>query len=82
MSRNDHLWRDEASCYKEGIDTEAFFPEVGETVHRTVVQLCKACPVQAECLAYAVSIPELQGYWAGTYYRDRYKLRKQLQTAK
>ena len=81
MSRNDHLWRDEAACFKEGIDTEEFFPEVGETVHKTVVELCKSCPVKEECLAYAMSIPELHGYWAGTYFRDRAKLRR-LQTAK
>lgn len=81
MKRNQYLWRDQAACAREGINTDDFFPEVGETVHRTVIQICKSCPVQAECLEYALSIPELLGYWAGTYPRDRYKLRKRLPTA-
>jgi WhiB family redox-sensing transcriptional regulator len=36
---------------------------------------CDACPVQVECLAYALSHPDERGIWAGTTENDRRKIR-------
>ena len=38
-------------------------------------QLCARCTVRAECLRYALAVPDLVGYWAGTNERERRKLR-------
>ena len=71
----DWVWQDDSACAKEGIHVDDFFPEVGVAVHNTVKMICRSCPVQEQCLAYALSIPDLQGYWAGTYYKDRQRAR-------
>lgn len=39
-------------------------------------RLCKGCPVQTACLAYAVARPELEGIWGGCTERQRAELRK------
>jgi adenine-specific DNA glycosylase len=36
---------------------------------------CDACPVQKDCLAYALSYPDLRGIWAGTTENGRRRIR-------
>jgi WhiB family redox-sensing transcriptional regulator len=38
--------------------------------------VCEACPVRRDCLAYALSAPELVGIWAGTDERERRRMRR------
>lgn len=62
---------------------DAFFPEdaengVMELEQRKIAKkLCNGCPVQAECLAYALDAREEYGIWGGyTLYQRRELQRK------
>lgn len=59
-------------------DPEAWFVNTSQGRSREVVNvknLCKACPVQKECLSYAIANPELVGIWGGLTSRERSRLR-------
>ena len=67
-------WMADANC--AGVDPELFFPQRGEsTVEAKAV--CRACPVRAQCLDYALSINERNGIWGGTSERQRRTIREQ-----
>ena len=66
-------WRDEALCAQ--VDPEIFFAEKGGTP-APARRVCAACPVQAECLAYAVADDSLHGIWGGLTERERRKVRQ------
>jgi WhiB family redox-sensing transcriptional regulator len=51
-----------------------FFPEKSD-VTDTVKKVCSNCTVKTECAAFAISIPEISGYWGGTTERQRQKHR-------
>lgn len=54
-----------------------FFPTRGEDLDHAKA-ICALCPVQAECLQYALAAPDLlQGVWAGTSAQERRDLRRQ-----
>jgi WhiB family redox-sensing transcriptional regulator len=55
-------WADEALCAQT--DPELFFPEKGGSV-REAIATCRACPVAAECLDYALANNERFGVWGG-----------------
>ena len=70
-------WRDEAACRTEG--TALFFPKVpnfgrnraGAIAARheadeTAKAVCRTCPVQVECLSYALVHRQDDGIWGGT----------------
>ena len=62
-------WRDSAACRAFGVDPEWFFPiseQDTETIERATA-ICAQCPVQAECLAWAMrpEAPERAGIWGG-----------------
>jgi hypothetical protein len=61
-------WTIDALCAK--IDTDMFFPDKGGST-REGKQVCGACPVRAECLAYALANHERFGIWGGYTERDR-----------
>ena len=65
-------WQTMAACRGEPV--EMFIPDRGGPTTRAK-QLCASCPVQPECLKYALAIPDLVGYWAGTNERERRRLR-------
>lgn len=65
-------WQTLAEC--KGEPVELFIPDRGGPSARAK-QLCARCPVRAECLKYALAIPDLVGYWAGTNERERRRLR-------
>ena len=61
-----------------GSDPDAWFPELHQANAREVKvakNLCGQCPVQKECLIYAMGNPELQGIWGGLTPRERSVLR-------
>jgi len=45
-------------------DPEAFFPDEGGSV-RAANRICSQCPVQAECLSFALTNNERFGIWGG-----------------
>src|ERR1700688_2300680 len=65
-------WQTRAACRGERVAT--FIPDRGGPTARAK-QLCSRCTVQAECLKYALAVPDLVGYWAGTNERERRRLR-------
>jgi WhiB family redox-sensing transcriptional regulator len=51
-------------------DPEAFHPVRGESTRRAKA-VCLACPVRAECLAFALARGERDGVWGGLSPRER-----------
>ena len=59
-------------------DPAAFFPP-GDDATQETRDICAACPVRAQCLAYAVTANERFGIWGGLDPQERHTLRKRLQ---
>ena len=72
-------WQTLGACRGERV--EMFIPDRGGPTARAK-QLCARCTVRAECLRYALAVPDLVGYWAGTNERERRKLRAAKRRAK
>ena len=58
-----------ASC--AGVGSEPFF----DTRKHDARRLCRACPLQALCLSYAMAV-DVQGIWGGTTYSERCRTRR------
>ena len=67
-------WRDDAACVQNAGEVD-FFPERGESV-RAAKAVCAQCPVQSECLEYAMQWNHLSGVWGGLSERERRHLRR------
>jgi WhiB family transcriptional regulator, redox-sensing transcriptional regulator len=66
-------WVSRGAC--RGAPTDLFFPEEpGEA--EAAIQVCRRCPVRAECAAYALGIPGLEGIWGGLTEADRRRHRR------
>ena len=64
-------WRDQALCAQA--DPEEFFPEKGGSTARAKA-ICRACPVAAECLQWALDHEERWGIWGGLSVKERARL--------
>ena len=73
-------WFSKAACAKA--DPEIFFPPRDKKLYRKIALEAKsycfgtntanpACPVQQECLWYAVNSDEMHGIWGGYSHRER-----------
>lgn len=69
----DTTWMDRGECV--GCDPELMFPQRGEPTSEAK-QTCAACEVRAECLEYALAVPERHGIWGGKSERERLRLRR------
>jgi WhiB family redox-sensing transcriptional regulator len=70
-------WRHQAACKDQ--DPEYWFPvdAPGRTpAHRRAISICQSCPVQAECLTWALDNHEFYGIWGGTTARQRADMRR------
>lgn len=68
-------WRDLAAC--RDLDPALFFPDDGDTVGvERAKQTCAACPVDWECLSYAVWTNQTEGIWGGTTKGERRRFRR------
>lgn len=65
-------WMGHALCRE--VDTDLFFPEHGGNP-RQAVRVCRECPVQEDCLSYALSIGPVHGVWGGTTETERRRMR-------
>ena len=65
---SDQDWRAEALCSKT--DPEIFFSP-GALEHKVAKRICRLCPVQSECLVYAMEAPIDHGIWGGLTERER-----------
>jgi WhiB family redox-sensing transcriptional regulator len=74
-------WAERALCAQA--DPDAFFPEKGQhAVAKTAIRICRACPVRAQCLDFALSGADTwggiaTGIWGGTTPAQRNQLRQQ-----
>lgn len=64
----DPAWRTRGVC--QTVDPEVFFPAPSEPAD-AAVDLCRTCPVQGPCLAWALEAGDLHGVWGGTTARER-----------
>ena len=76
----DYTWRNQATC--RDTDPELFFP-VG-TTGQALLQIAKAksvccqCPVNGECLDFALETNQDTGIWGGTSEDERRNIRRQM----
>ena len=79
LANAEYGWRSEALC--RDTDPELFFP-IG-TTGAALVQIeharavCRQCPVQADCLDFALSTNQDSGIWGGTSEEERRALRRE-----
>jgi len=67
-------WMDAGAC--NGEEPNLFFPEKGEMGKvRKAKLVCKECPVQKQCLRYALKDRDIVGIWGGTTDRERQTMR-------
>jgi WhiB family transcriptional regulator, redox-sensing transcriptional regulator len=64
-------WEQAALCAQT--DPEAFFPETGQSAPGAKA-VCRACPVQGECLESALANDERFGVWGGLSEQERREL--------
>jgi WhiB family redox-sensing transcriptional regulator len=79
LANAEYGWRSEALC--RDTDPELFFP-IG-TTGAALVQIeharavCRQCPVQTDCLDFALSTNQDSGLWGGTSEEERRVLRRE-----
>lgn len=64
-------WSVDALCGQ--VDPDLWFPEKGGST-REAKRVCTGCPVQPDCLAYALENAERFGIWGGLSERERRRL--------
>ncbi len=70
----DQDWRSQGLCARN--DPELWFA-VGALEHKMAKAICRDCPVQRACLAYAMEEPVDHGIWGGLTERERRRFRRQ-----
>ena len=72
-----HEWRNQAAC--RGTDTNVFFPPSDRPSESARIayakRICAACPVRAECLAWALETRDRWSILGGTSPGDRDRIR-------
>lgn len=68
-------WIADAAC--RGMDPGLFFPDRNEPTG-PIKAICAECPVQADCLDYAIRTGQKYGIWGGTSEKQRRQLRRGL----
>lgn len=70
LSLWDQPWLKNAAC--KGMDPSLFYPDKASHVDPIAIRVCARCPVEDECLEYALEQgPSLLGYWGGTSQKRR-----------
>lgn len=73
--RTDISWREDAACH--GMATDIFFPDSDQDAG-LAKEICASCPVQEECLEYALMTRQNDGVWGGLNETERRRLRRRL----
>ncbi|MFM7686781.1 MAG: WhiB family transcriptional regulator [Actinomycetota bacterium] len=76
----DYTWKKDAIC--RDTDPDLFFP-VGTTGFALVQidrakQVCGECPVNEDCLQYAIETNQDSGIWGGTSEEERRQIRRRM----
>ena len=73
MAAQGHQWRLAAACYSA--DPDLFFPvsSTGRSLDQVTQakRICAGCPVQPECLAFALRTHQSHGIWGGLSEQER-----------
>lgn len=67
-------WREAAACLGSDV---SFFPSPEDV--RGIAKaksICATCPVEDDCLAYAIATNQSEGIWGATTPKERAKLRR------
>ena len=56
-------WREDAVCRQ--VDPELWFPDRAGDNGGLAKQVCRSCPVRAQCLEYAIYTGQRYGIWGG-----------------
>lgn len=80
--RENPDWKKRAKCNNDpDIDPDFFFPDaeggVNQETAKAIEDYCEGCPVQEECLAYALIRNDKFGYWGGKSRNQRDYIRRQ-----
>jgi WhiB family transcriptional regulator, redox-sensing transcriptional regulator len=67
-------WQDAALCAQT--DPDRWFPEDGVNP-KAARRICRSCPVQAECLDFALAVAPEHGIWAGRSARQLRAMRRE-----
>ena len=77
-------WRDRAACLHA--DPDLFFPisTAGPALRQVdeAKRICRTCPVQAPCLAWALRQGIASGVWGGTTAEERRAIRRAAVTSR
>lgn len=71
---DDEDWRKQALCAQA--DPERWFPDKGGNP-QPAKDICRQCPVQVQCLEYALSNIETFGIWGGLTAAESKSFRRQ-----
>lgn len=74
----EYEWMLHSAC--RGSETREFFPSNGSGVE-AAQRVCRTCPVQSECLEYALLHRIEQGVWGGASERERRRILRQRRRA-
>ena len=68
-------WADEGACRTAGVN---MYPGKNHRDIAAAIDVCRRCPVRAECLAYALDVCDQHdhGIWGGVSQRERKRMRK------
>lgn len=59
-------WRQRAACADPKYDRDWWWPESArDDTAAIAIDICRSCPVVADCLAHAITRPEPDGIWGG-----------------
>jgi len=71
IDEGDTSWMRRGACRRPEVPTYLFFPGRGDTKTIAAAKaVCATCPVQADCLAYALRLDQ-PGIWGNTTARER-----------
>jgi WhiB family transcriptional regulator, redox-sensing transcriptional regulator len=74
----DHNWREDAAC--RSCSPDLFFPAgtTGAAEHEIVAAkaVCARCPVQSQCLRFALRTGQAYGIWGGTTEEERITMKR------
>ena len=73
MDDGRYAWQATGLC--RGVEPEVFFPVSDEDAWRAK-EICGACTVRDDCLAYALSHRERYGVWGGTTEKERIEMHR------
>jgi WhiB family redox-sensing transcriptional regulator len=78
-------WMKDANCTDPSIDPDWFFPDSEHPTNleqRAALSICQNCPVQMNCLGYAIKHWPVYGVWGGMKNKDIKDLVRQIKEQK